>query len=654
MFSGDTSYVTAKFPAIFWCLVLVCWDTHLTRVPGKRKDTEGCDGHSPFGASKSTDVFFSIEKPSSSFPTTPEFLSGLWSSNMAGAGKSWKAGSMIFPSIETRILGAERFWNPEIMEETPGNILEKQLTNKGFPRHVWWPLRRTGGQRSDCRAGAGGRFRRALCGCHPQSSSSQLLGLDGQNLWRCASDDWGNQNPTSYDLRYRLGPRVLTKIAIYGHILSYTHWTFFWFSTIFLWSRGKLWNRRPQKVDAHLMHWSINKRGYDVLPVTLNLGLGFAKTSLLVPPLLALAYALLGSLLPQLLEAIGGTEAVGRLPLLRPQPVLRAVLAVASTCFIIKISELLVTSDGPSALLLLSLLALFQWAALDGRRSSLTLALLAGLLGPLAELPLISLGAWHYTQPDYWPLTWLGLGPGTWAALSMVTGPCYFAVTTDAIALGRLFAGKLWSNWRSERCERSETEFTSENTKDTKDVRSARWIRSHVISRCFTRHSLDSWRLARCRSEEVAMNDLPSLNERTTWLQKPRGGFSTHTVWNVFLCWFQVPNLSTHRNLESGSNHHSVLSGLPGACVPKECTETLSSASAFGRSSGWRTSHGKPSLPPSLSLSPSPFPSLSLSLSLCVSFSVSFSFAYAFALSFAFFFSLSLSLCCFHLSQAVW
>ena len=39
--------------------------------------------------------------------------------------------------------------------------------------------------------------------------------------------DWGNQHPTSYDLRYRLGPRVLTKIAIYGHILSYTHWTFF-------------------------------------------------------------------------------------------------------------------------------------------------------------------------------------------------------------------------------------------------------------------------------------------------------------------------------------------------------------------------------------------------------------------------------------------
>ena len=99
------------------------------------------------------------------------------------------------------------------------------------------------------------------------------------------------------------------------------------------------------------------------------------------------------------------------------------------------------------------------------------------------------------------------------------------------------------------RCERSETEFTSENTTDTKDVRSARWIRSHVISRCFTRHSLDSWRLARCRSEEVAMNDLPSLNERTTWLQKPRGGFSTHCVKRISLL---IPSSKSFNSQKSG------------------------------------------------------------------------------------------------------
>ena len=184
---------------------------------------------------------------------------------------------------------------------------------------------------------------------------------------------------------------------------------------------------------------------YDVLPVSMNLGLGFAKTSLLVPPLLAIAYALLGSLLPRVLETIAGLNStVGSLPLLRPPPGLRAALAVVSTCFIIKSSELLLlVTSGQSALLLLSLLAFLQWATLDGRKSSLILAVLAGILGPLAELPLTYLGAWHYITPDYWPLTFCGFGPGiSWAGLSMVTGPCYFAVTTDAIALGRLFAGK--------------------------------------------------------------------------------------------------------------------------------------------------------------------------------------------------------------------
>ena len=184
---------------------------------------------------------------------------------------------------------------------------------------------------------------------------------------------------------------------------------------------------------------------YDVLPVSMNLGLAFAKTSLLVPPLLAIAYALLGSLLPRVLETITGLNStVGSLPLLRPPPVLRAALAVLSTCFIIKSSELLLlVTSGQSALLLLSLLAFLQWATLDGRKSSLILAILAGFLGPLAELPLMYLGIWHYTTPDYWPFTFLGFGPGvSWAGLSMVTGPCYFAVTTDAIALGRLFAGK--------------------------------------------------------------------------------------------------------------------------------------------------------------------------------------------------------------------
>ncbi|CAE6918717.1 Ogt [Symbiodinium sp. CCMP2592] len=190
---------------------------------------------------------------------------------------------------------------------------------------------------------------------------------------------------------------------------------------------------------------------YDVLPVSADLVVGVARTSLLVPPLLAVAYALLGSVLPSLAASILGSENAGNLPLLRGlSPLSRAILAVTSTCLIIKASELLISAgvSGAIALPLLMLLAFFQWAVLDGRLFALALALVAAIGGPLAELPLMWLGAWHYTAPDYWPLAAFGLGAtsgAAWAGLSMTTGPCYFAVTTDAMALGRLFA-----SWRRE------------------------------------------------------------------------------------------------------------------------------------------------------------------------------------------------------------
>jgi len=59
---------------------------------------------------------------------------------------------------------------------------------------------------------------------------------------------------------------------------------------------------------------------------------------------------------------------------------------------------------------------------------------------PGAEIPFMAAGCWHYISPDYWPLAAVGLGPDSstpWAGLSAITGPCYFAVTTDAIAIGR-------------------------------------------------------------------------------------------------------------------------------------------------------------------------------------------------------------------------
>lgn len=86
---------------------------------------------------------------------------------------------------------------------------------------------------------------------------------------------------------------------------------------------------------------------------------------------------------------------------------------------------------------------LAEWRCLDGTWSSLALALIVAVGGPLAELPFLYAGAWHYTAPDYFPLSLLGadalLGGSTdaWAGLNWITAPCYFAVTTDAIALGR-------------------------------------------------------------------------------------------------------------------------------------------------------------------------------------------------------------------------
>ena len=120
-------------------------------------------------------------------------------------------------------------------------------------------------------------------------------------------------------------------------------------------------------------------------------------------------------------------------------PRMRAALAVASTILLIKASELLTLSSIPAAAGLGLLLAgcVLQWASLDGAVSSLVLASVVAIGGPLAELPFIELGCWHYLAPTYFPLQpWTGDALG----LSPLTGPCYFAVTTDAIALGRWLA----------------------------------------------------------------------------------------------------------------------------------------------------------------------------------------------------------------------
>ena len=178
---------------------------------------------------------------------------------------------------------------------------------------------------------------------------------------------------------------------------------------------------------------------YDYLPVNI----GPVHTSAIVPPLLAVAYVLLGCVLPGILESFVGRGGVTSLAA-SLSPRARAGLAVTTTVAIIKASELLTLSPLPSgpSVLLLAAACVLQWAALDGAWSSFILAALAALGGPVCELPLMGAGAWHYLDPDYYPLAPWGLGPASFAGLSSITGPCYFAVCTDAIALGRWFRGR--------------------------------------------------------------------------------------------------------------------------------------------------------------------------------------------------------------------
>jgi hypothetical protein len=166
---------------------------------------------------------------------------------------------------------------------------------------------------------------------------------------------------------------------------------------------------------------------YDVLPIAIGAVGQEAKSSLLIPPLLAVAYALLGGLMPSALEKLLGEGRRPLAPMLTPFS--RAAIAVGSTVAIIKASEVLAVSSLPAGMSLALLFAgcLTQWAFLDGAPASIALASVAAVGGPLAELPFTYLGCWHYTTPDYWPLAFIGLGEDSgaaWAGLAAITAPC--------------------------------------------------------------------------------------------------------------------------------------------------------------------------------------------------------------------------------------
>lgn len=200
-------------------------------------------------------------------------------------------------------------------------------------------------------------------------------------------------------------------------------------------------------------------------------------SSWLVPPLLGLAYVVLGSVLPRLAQYLldqvksasawdSVSPAVGDTSRSQWQEGFhastlrkRAVLAVLSTALLIKASAILETAGTPYGKEILLALAILQWAWLDRSLASLGVAALASIAGPLAELPFVGHEAWTYLPQasDYFPLEHLDFGHGSLGrvahyilgqddeyqslALASITGPCYFAVTMDAIACGRAFAG---------------------------------------------------------------------------------------------------------------------------------------------------------------------------------------------------------------------
>jgi hypothetical protein len=201
--------------------------------------------------------------------------------------------------------------------------------------------------------------------------------------------------------------------------------------------------------------------------------------------------ALMNALTPSESEPKPAAATLSKLPLAMNVTMflgLKAVLAILSTAAIVSLSQELVVQStlsvaatsgnhvvdwwGINALafegaepaeqhvLLLITLALAQWTILDGTGAALWSASLAAMLGPLAELPFIAAHCWTYwpTASDaYYPLRDLlawssSLGPqplsqivsvsGSLAdydslMLNSITGPCYFAVTMDAIAIGR-------------------------------------------------------------------------------------------------------------------------------------------------------------------------------------------------------------------------
>jgi hypothetical protein len=213
---------------------------------------------------------------------------------------------------------------------------------------------------------------------------------------------------------------------------------------------------------------------YDIAPITLGVSSVSSSpvfcSSWVVPPLLGIAYIVLGFILPRIIELVIRPKSlsIDNQRMHKRDLERRAILAVTSTALIIKLSQFLQTHDvialGDYTFLLDTKICIsimvaadaLQWILLDRTPVALLAATITAYGGPLSELPFVASGFWHYIpeSADYLPLSGEIFQQGGIAdrvalnilgdnyntlALSHITGPCYFAVTLDAIALSRYF-----------------------------------------------------------------------------------------------------------------------------------------------------------------------------------------------------------------------
>ncbi|GLC33771.1 hypothetical protein PLESTB_000113700 [Pleodorina starrii] len=177
------------------------------------------------------------------------------------------------------------------------------------------------------------------------------------------------------------------------------------------------------------IHSRMRLQVYDTAPIVL----GGLKTSLAVPPLLALFYVVLGSLHPLMdnLNPSPETTAVRS----RCNDVGFVALAFGVLAALLQLSATLYDNGVPywQIHLILGSAALLNWRLFDGTRQGILLALLCGLGAPAAELLLLQVvPLWHYPRAD------LGGAFVSWVFW------CYFFYTP---ALGGL-ARYLWSTMR--------------------------------------------------------------------------------------------------------------------------------------------------------------------------------------------------------------